>query len=94
MTRVRPSGEKVIGRRKVLTDWMATEVPVAVPQDLETKRDNSNGEAEKHRRRRDELNLGTREWVEKRDSLNAEVRARVEEATGHRQRRDELNAAV
>jgi len=94
VTRVRPSGEKVIGRRKVLTDWMATEVPVAVPQDLETKRDNSNGEAEKHRRRRDELNLGTREWVEKRDSLNAEVRARVEEATGHRQRRDELNAAV
>ncbi len=73
---------------------MAVEVPVAVLNDLESKREFANGEAEQHRRRRDELNLATREWVEKRDSLNAQVRALVEEATGHRQSRDELNAQV
>ena len=73
---------------------MATEVPVAVLQDLETKREIANGEAEKRRRRRDELNTVTREWVEKRDSLNAQVRGLVEEATTHRQGRDELNAQV
>jgi len=73
---------------------MATEVPVAVLQDLETKREIANGDAEKHRRRRDELNSVTRDWVEKRDALNAQVRALVEEATMHRQKRDELNAQV
>ncbi|HEV8594710.1 MAG TPA: phosphoserine phosphatase [Thermoplasmata archaeon] len=73
---------------------MAVEVPVAVLNDLESKREFANGEAEKHRRRRDELNLGTREWVERRDVLNGQVRALVEQATGHRQKRDELNAQV
>src|SRR2546426_1085851 len=36
----------------------------------------------------------TREWVEKRDALNAQVRALVDEATQHRIQRDELNAQV
>ena len=87
-------GEKVITAPKVLTSQMDADAPVAVLSDLETKREIANGEAEKHRRRRDELNLLTREWVEKRDALNAQVRGLVEEATKHRQKRDELNAQV
>ncbi len=62
--------------------------------ELQLKREHENSEAERHRRRRDELNDKTREWVEKRDALNAQVRALVEEATGHRIQRDELNAQV
>ena len=62
--------------------------------ELQVKREKENQEAERHRRRRDELNDKTREWVEKRDQLNAQVRALVEEATGHRIKRDELNAQV
>jgi len=73
---------------------MAADAPVAVLSDLETKREIANAEAEKHRRRRDELNLLTREWVEKRDALNAQVRSFVEGATVHRQKRDEQNAEV
>lgn len=73
---------------------MAANVPVEGLPDLEARRELANGEAEKHRRRRDELNLLTREWVEKRDALNAQVRALVEQATQHRQRRDELNVQV
>jgi uncharacterized coiled-coil DUF342 family protein len=73
---------------------MEANVPVEALQDLEAKREVANADAEKHRRRRDELNLLTREWVEKRDALNAEVRSLVEQATVHRQARDELNAQV
>ena len=62
--------------------------------ELELKRERENQEAERHRRRRDELNDKTREWVEKRDALNAQVRALVDEATQHRILRDELNAQV
>jgi len=62
--------------------------------ELQLKRERENQEAERHRRRRDELNDKTREWVEKRDSLNAQVRALVDEATQHRIARDELNAQV
>ncbi len=62
--------------------------------ELQLKREKENQEAERHRRRRDELNDKTREWVEKRDSLNAQVRALVDEATQHRIKRDELNAQV
>lgn len=62
--------------------------------ELRTKRERENAEAERHRRRRDELNDKTREWVAKRDQLNAQVRALVEEATGHRIKRDELNTQV
>jgi len=73
---------------------MEANVPVEALQDLESKREVANAEAEKHRRRRDELSLLTREWVEKRDALNAQVRGLVEQATQHRQRRDELNVQV
>jgi uncharacterized coiled-coil DUF342 family protein len=62
--------------------------------ELKLKRERENGEAERHRRRRDELNDKTRDWVVRRDELNAQVRDLVDEATGHRIRRDELNAAV
>lgn len=62
--------------------------------ELKLKRERENGEAERHRRRRDDLNDKTRDWVAKRDELNAQVRALVEEATGHRIKRDELNADV
>ena len=62
--------------------------------ELKVKRERENAEAERHRRRRDELNDKTREWVAKRDELNAHVRGLVEEATGHRIKRDELNAQV
>ncbi|TLZ45534.1 MAG: phosphoserine phosphatase [Methanobacteriota archaeon] len=62
--------------------------------ELQLKRERENQEAERHRRRRDDLNDKTREWVEKRDALNGQVRALVDEATQHRIQRDELNAAV
>jgi len=62
--------------------------------ELQLKRERENQEAERHRRRRDELNDRTRDWVEKRDALNAQVRALVDEATQHRIQRDELNARV
>ena len=62
--------------------------------ELNLKRERENTEAERHRRRRDDLNDKTREWVEKRDALNAQVRVLVEEATQHRIQRDELNAQV
>jgi len=62
--------------------------------ELQLKRERENQEAERHRRRRDELNDKTREWVEKRDALNAQVRALIDEATQHRIQRDDLNAEV
>jgi uncharacterized coiled-coil DUF342 family protein len=65
-----------------------------VLDELQLKRERENQEAERHRRRRDELNDKTREWVEKRDALNAQVRTLVDEATQHRIKRDELNGLV
>jgi uncharacterized coiled-coil DUF342 family protein len=62
--------------------------------ELQLKRERENHEAERHRRRRDELNEKTREWVDKRDALNGQVRALIDEATQHRILRDELNAQV
>src|SRR5256886_14607939 len=61
---------------------------------LQLKRERDTKKGERHRRRRDELNDKTREWVETRDALNAQVRALVDEATQHRIQRDELNAQV
>ena len=58
------------------------------------KREKANIEAERHRRRRDDLNERTRQWVEKRDSLNSEARPLIEEATHHRGKRDTLNLEV
>src|SRR5439155_19559584 len=65
---------------------------VSVLDELQLKRERENQEAERHRRRRDELNDKTREWVEKRDALNAQARTLVDEATQHRIQRGELNA--
>ncbi|HEY5605943.1 MAG TPA: phosphoserine phosphatase [Thermoplasmata archaeon] len=62
--------------------------------ELQLKRERENQEAERHRRRRDDLNEKTREWVVKRDALNAQVRGLIDEATQHRILRDELNAQV
>src|SRR5438552_10268641 len=67
---------------------------VSVLDERQPQRERENQEAERHRRRRDELNGKTREWVEKRDALNAQVRTLVDEATQHRIQRDELNAQV
>ena len=40
------------------------------------------------------MNEKTREWVEKRDSLNAKVRELVDQAAKHREARDQLNVKV
>ncbi|MFQ5907798.1 MAG: coiled-coil protein [Thermoplasmata archaeon] len=61
---------------------------------LEEKRDKANVEADRHRHRRDELNNRTKEWIEKRDTLNAQVRQFIDEAAKHRNERDALNEAV
>ena len=53
-----------------------------------------NNDAEKHRRLRDDLNKQTKEWVAKRDALNAQVRELVDQASKHRENRDGLNVKV
>jgi len=63
-------------------------------EDLEQKRSITNNDAEKHRRLRDELNKQTKEWVMKRDALNAQVRELVDRAGKHREDRDALNQSV
>lgn len=71
--------------------------PVVTPEnleELEQKRSALNNDADKHRRLRDDLNKQTKEWVSKRDALNAQVRELVEEAGKHREERDTLNQKV
>ena len=68
--------------------------PAEELETLEQKRSILNNDAEKHRRLRDDLNKQTKEWVVKRDELNAQVRALVDEAGKHRENRDELNVKV
>jgi uncharacterized coiled-coil DUF342 family protein len=63
-------------------------------EELDQKRQFNNNEAEKHRRLRDELNEQTKQWVQKRDELNAKVRSLVEEAAKKRETRDSLNVHV
>ncbi len=58
------------------------------------KREKANADAEKHRRRRDDLNERTKQWVEKRDAFNAQARPLIEEATAHREKRDSMNLEV
>jgi len=65
-----------------------------LPADLEEKRARHNAEAERHKRLRDELNEKTRDWAEKRDVLNAQVRKLIEDANAKRESRDKLNAEV
>src|SRR5512136_1516686 len=62
--------------------------------DLEEKRARHNADAERHKRLRDELNDKTKEWAERRDELNAQVRKLIEEANQKRESRDKLNAEV
>ncbi len=62
--------------------------------DLEEKRARHNADAEKHKRLRDELNEKTKEWAERRDELNSQVRKFIEEANARRENRDKLNAEV
>ena len=70
-----------------------TEAPENLAE-LEQKRKAINDDAEKHKILRDDLNKQTKEWVAKRDALNAQVRELVEEAGKHRTSRDELNQKV
>jgi len=62
--------------------------------EIEDKRAHHNAEAERHRALRDELNDKTREWVDRRDALNSQVRELVDQANTHREARDALNAEV
>lgn len=63
-------------------------------EDIEQQRSITNNDAEKHRRLRDELNKQTKDWVMKRDALNAQVRELVDKAGKHREERDTLNQSV
>lgn len=62
--------------------------------ELEDKRARHNADAEMHRRLRDELNDKTKEWAERRDDLNSQVRKLIDEASIKRESRDKLNSEV
>jgi uncharacterized coiled-coil DUF342 family protein len=62
--------------------------------ELEEKRSRHNSDAERHKRQRDDLNEKTREWADRRDQLNAQVRRLIEDANAKREMRDKLNAEV
>lgn len=62
--------------------------------DLEEKRARHNADAERHKRLRDELNDKTKEWAERRDQLNSQVRKFIEDANARRENRDKLNSEV
>ncbi len=62
--------------------------------DLEEKRARHNADAERRKKLRDELNEKTKEWAERRDALNSQVRRLIEEANSRRENRDRLNAEV
>ena len=51
-------------------------------------------EVEKHKKKRDELNNKAKEWIEKRNELNAQVRDLLTEANKHKAKRDEINKTV
>jgi len=62
--------------------------------DLEEKRARHNADAERHKKQRDELNDKTKEWAERRDELNSQVRKFIDEANQKRESRDKLNSEV
>ena len=62
--------------------------------ELEEKRSRQNSEAERRKRLRDELNEKTRQWADKRDVLNSQVRKLIDEANTRRENRDRLNSEV
>ncbi len=63
-------------------------------EELESKRNRLNTKADKHRRKRDKLNIRTREWAQKRDELNSKVKNLIRQANEHRATRDEFNQIV
>ena len=87
------TSEEAVVEAPVETAEEETQAPENLAE-LEQKRNAINDDAEKHRRLRDDLNKQTKEWVAKRDALNAQVRELVEEAGKHRTQRDELNQKV
>jgi uncharacterized coiled-coil DUF342 family protein len=78
----------------LIVSLLSVNVMTELLDDLEQKRAMNNAEAEKHKRLRDDLNDKTKEWVQKRDELNGEVRKLVDEAAKHREERDKLNVEV
>ena len=76
-----------------MTEEEAAEVSENLEK-LEQKGSVYKNAAEKHKHLRDELNKQTKEWVAKRDALNAQVRELVEQAGKHREERDALNQKV
>ena len=76
-----------------MTEEEAAEVSENLEK-LEQKGTIYKNAAEKHKHLRDELNKQTKEWVSKRDALNAQVRELVEQAGKHREERDALNQKV
>ena len=76
-----------------MTEEEAAEVSENLEK-LEQKGSVYKNAAEKHKHLRDELNKQTKEWVSKRDALNAQVRDLVEQAGKHREERDALNQKV
>jgi len=87
------TSEEAVVEAPVETAEEETQAPENLAE-LEQKRNAINDDAEKHRRLRDDLNKQTKEWVAKRDALNAQVRELVEEAGKHRTERDSLNQKV
>ena len=87
------TSEEAVVEAPVETAEEETQAPENLAE-LEQKRNAINDDAEKHRRLRDDLNKQTKEWVAKRDALNAQVRELVEEAGKHRAERDSLNQKV
>jgi len=78
----------------VLTALVCMTEQEQLVSELEEKRSRHNADAERHKRLRDELNEKTREWADRRDELNSQVRKLIEEANGKREMRDKLNADV
>ncbi len=87
------TSEEAVVEAPVETAEEETQAPENLAE-LEQKRKAINDDAEKHKILRDDLNKQTKEWVAKRDALNAQVRELVEEAGKHRTSRDELNQKV
>jgi len=63
-------------------------------ESLEEKRNVVDGDADQHRRLRDEYNAHTKEWKAKRDNLNMKVRGLIDEAGKCREERDANNQKV
>ena len=63
-------------------------------EELEARYEKRKREMELHRMLRDKHNKEAREWADKRDELNKQVKEMVAEAKEHKKKRDELNEKV